>query len=140
MEKRIARRLLSAVLAVCMIVGILPTQLLHSTAQADGAVSYVYNLAKMRYSGDRGYPITDAASMEKMTAGFPGELNPNTPSTPWMYSGMSDGTSFAYISSAYAFMLRGDVGDYVSLDIKVPEAGVYTPFTNCGYWVYGAKV
>ena len=86
------------------------------------------------YQGDRGYRADLMNSYNLTTVGHPEELNVGTDSDPWKIVGKSVNSKFAIMSSAYAYILTGPVGEWASIQIKVPESGTYKPSIIGGMW------
>lgn len=142
MQKTMSKRLVSMVLTICMVIGLMPTQFMQFKAAAADvyAPTYKYDLYKMQYNGNRGYPINELISYNPMTVGHEEEINPAIISQPYKFEAMSVTKSFEFASTAYGFMMVGAPNDWVSLRIKVPEAGVYKPSVSTGKWTLGPQM
>ncbi|MBR5479891.1 MAG: hypothetical protein IKU84_06900, partial [Clostridia bacterium] len=142
------KRILSAVLAFCMILGAMPSVALFD-AQAAGTDLY-YNFIKGNIGTGMGTAHVKTITYANTTAGNEAELNPTIASEPWEVRTASAGVDggggyFAYINNGKGLYLYGNdykaAADtyYGEIKIKVPAAGKYIPqvnFSGSSNWSY----
>ncbi|MBQ9985511.1 MAG: S-layer homology domain-containing protein [Oscillospiraceae bacterium] len=112
------KRILSILLAVCMLIGMFPA----INAVATDYVTYTYDFRSTATGGVVGVPTID--SYDKTTS-----------QGKWMYYGMSDDLATLYQGSygynrtmTYGFQVQATaVGMYTQVKLNVPKSGAYIP-------------
>lgn len=141
-------RAISLLLAICMLIGFLPTGLL--TANAAAASSYTYNYMKMDafaspgsvgsaplvkdYVTDFGLTLTGSAT----------DKAPSIESAGWKAGSLINGGNWEWTWSADVWGLywltSAGAGSYNSIDIQVPESGTYQVDSLHSVWSAGGTV
>jgi len=139
------KRILSAILTLCLFVGLMPQVMLGSVAQAAAADVY-YNFTKANTGTYGTTPTEKREHFASLTYEAVAECNPNASSGEWAYHSYNYTTTESdvatYENAAYAgygyetglgFIMAPATRKGVmsaAVKMKVPNAGKYVPFIN----------
>ena len=127
-------RVLSAVLALCMIVGMLPSMAFFTASAADDGLYYDFEKV-VASTSDTAFMQT--VTYDMTTTGGASEMNPDVVSEPFAFNGYDPGASGAPYWTAnsnnagFWFFTGNRANVYTaSIKIKVSTGGMYIPMVN----------